>query len=306
MMFELRVLSGLHLGAALPLFGESWLIGQAEGADLLLSDNGVAEQHCVLRRDDDRWQLQKMQGDIRLPQGETVASVEQLAISDPFAIGDAWLCVAAADSPWQPFTPPAVTAPEEPTLQVTKQKTKQKKEKKQGNKGSFPRWISGLVLSLVLLFTFTVVSWILQPTIAQTRSGEPTRKRLDTAKEMRMPLLTMLRERDLASVVSVTVNDKSVTLKGKLDKDQMLIFTRMLARFTSEYMTGAPLNNQVQPLKLELPFRIVQITTGPQANIVTADGQRMFIGDERDNLRLLSISGNRIEFGGRDNIKVSW
>ena len=57
---------------------------------------------------------------------------------------------------------------------------------------------------------------------------------------------------------------------------------------------------------MELPFRIVQITTGSRANIVTDDGQRLFIGDEVDELRLVSITGNQIEFSGRENIKVSW
>jgi type III secretion protein D len=50
----------------------------------------------------------------------------------------------------------------------------------------------------------------------------------------------------------------------------------------------------------------VQITTGSRANIVTDDGQRLFVGDEVDHLRLVSITSDQIEFNGRDNIKVSW
>lgn len=284
-MFELRVLSGLHTGAALPLYGDSWLIGQAEDADLLLSDAGIEAQQCRLRLEEQRWLLE---------QGESV----ELTAGEPFVTGGVWLCVAAAESPWAAFTPPQTAEAASPAESAQPQAATRAK-------GGFPRWMSALMFSLMLLLTFTVVSWILQPTVAQTQVGQSSRKNLE-ADEMRAPLLAMLRERDLAGAVSVVNASKSVVLRGKLNKEQMQVYTRMLSRFNSEYMTEVPLENQVVPLKLELPFRIVQITTGSRANIVTDDGQRLFIGDEVDELRLVSITNNRIEFNGRDNIKVSW
>ncbi|MCU5773674.1 type III secretion protein [Erwiniaceae bacterium BAC15a-03b] len=288
MMFELRVLSGLHLGAALPLFGDSWLIGPAEEADLQLSDAAIDSDYRLLRPDEESWQLQ---------QAVTDSSLQDLVVSESFSLGGVWLCVAAADTAWSAFTPPPVAEPvmanEAPAVAAPA-------------KGGFPRWISALMLSLTLLLTFTVVSWILQPTVAQSQINQSGRQHLDTPAEMRAPLLNMLRERDLAAAVSVVNGKKTLTLKGKLNKEQMLVFNRMLARFNADYMTAEPLVNQVTPLKIELPFRIVQITTGARANIVTDEGQRLFIGDEVDNLRLVAITSNRIEFNGRDNIKVSW
>ncbi len=295
MMFELRVLSGLHLGAALPLFGDSWLIGQAEEADLLLSDAGVAASHCRLQRAEAGWQL------LSLADGSTTAVIA----GEAFAVGDAWLCVAEAETPWAAFIPPVT--PAEPEVQAEHVATPQSAPAPApARKGGFPRWISALSFSLLLLLTFTVVSWILQPTVAQTGVTSSGRQHLDNISEIRAPLLTMLRERDLASAVSVVAGDKKVVLKGKLNKEQMQVFSRMLARFNADYMTALPLDNQVTPLKLELPFRIVQITTGKRANIVTEEGQRLFIGDQIDDLRLVAITDNRIEFSGRDNIKVSW
>lgn len=293
MMFELRVLSGLHLGAALPLFGDSWLIGQAEEADLLLSDAGVAASHCRLQRAEAGWQL------LSLADGSTTAVIA----GEAFAVGDAWLCVAEAETPWAAFIPPAPQPTAEPQPE---QAAPSQPAAAPARKGGFPRWISALSFSLLLLLTFTVVSWILQPTVAQTGVTSSGRQHLDNISEIRAPLLTMLRERDLASAVSVVAGDKKVVLKGKLNKEQMQVFSRMLARFNADYMTALPLDNQVTPLKLELPFRIVQITTGKRANIVTEEGQRLFIGDQIDDLRLVAITDNRIEFSGRDNIKVSW
>ncbi|WP_437614511.1 FHA domain-containing protein [Erwinia sp. V71] len=294
MMFELRVLSGLHLGAALPLFGDSWLIGQAQDADLLLSDAGVAEQHCRLHREGEHWRLEN------LPQGDSVP----VTAGEAFAVGEAWLCVMAAEAAWSAFTPPAAVTTDTPPAE--QQAAPAQPATPAVRKGGFPRWISALSFSLLLLLTFTVVSWILQPTVAQTGVSSSGRQHLDNASEIRTPLLTMLRERDLASVVSVVAEEKKVVLKGQLNKEQMQVFSRMLSRFNSDYMTALPLDNQVRALKLELPFRIVQITTGKRANIVTEEGQRLFIGDQIDDLRLVAITDNRIEFSGRDNIKVSW
>lgn len=45
-MFELRVLSGLHQGAALPLIGEQWLIGADAEHDLALYD--PASPPCIV------------------------------------------------------------------------------------------------------------------------------------------------------------------------------------------------------------------------------------------------------------------
>lgn len=299
-MFELRVLTGLHLGTALPLFGDNWSIGQSKEADLLLTDAGVEAQHCLLRREEQHWQLQQQQGVVTRQPANLGGDLDNLSVEEPFAVGSAWLCIAAAETPWQTFTPPAAIPPQSVEVPAPQPET-------QPQKKPFPRWMSGLVLSLTLLFTFPVVSWMLQPTPVQTQPSNPAgRKNLATPAEISPPLKTMLRERELAQAVSIQVTNESVTLNGSLNEEQMLVFNRMLNRFNESYMTNIPLINQVKPLKIELPFRIVQITTGSHANIVTDNGKRIFIGDEVDNLRLVSITNDHIEFGGRDNIKVSW
>ena len=290
-MFELRVLSGLHLGAALPLFGDAWLIGQADDADLMLSDDGIASHACRLRREDETWRLEPATGE-PLP----------VECDTPFAVGNIWLCVANSETSWAACMPPAApqpvaenpaTPPEMPAPVVAR-------------KSLFSRGIRTLMFSLMLLMTLTVMSWVLQPTVAQTQVAASSRTTLQTASETRASLLKMLRERDLASVVTLEEHQKSLRLSGRLNKAQMQIFTRMMSRFDAEYLTEIPLDNQVKPLKVTLPFRIVQITTGTRANIVTDEGQRLFVGDEIDQLRLVSITSSQIEFNGRDSIKVSW
>jgi len=288
-MFELRVLSGLHLGAALPLFGDKWLIGRVDEADLMLSDESIAARQCELRREEAQWLAQ--------PEGGEIFSITP---EEAFTVADVWLCVARIDTPWAACMPPASSpkapaadsAPEAPAPVAAR-------------KGLFTRGIRTLAWSLMLLMTLTVMSWVLQPTVAQTQVAASPNT-LHTAAELQAPLLKMLRERDLATAVKLDVHNNRVRLSGRLSKSQMQIFSRMMERFNATYDSDVPLDNQVRLLKVSLPFRIVQITTGARANIVTDDGQRLFVGDEVDNLRLVSITSNQIEFNGRDNIKVNW
>lgn len=288
-MFELRVLSGLHCGAALPLSGDRWQIGASALADLLLSDESVAGCERWLHRQEESWWL---------AEEEEASSGEPVTPEEPFVLGGVWLCVAQANTPWHEaaalpasaFTPAAVAAPEENAAPRT----------------GTPRWMRGVMFGLLLLFSFTVVSWILQPTVAQPTAGESSRPAWGTVEDLRAPLQIMLRERDLANSVKITRQGDQLLLSGTLSKPQITVFNRMMTRFYARYSASAPVKSAVRPLEKKLPFRIVQIATGSRANIVTDEGDRLFIGDQIGDLRLVAITDDRIEFSGHDPITVKW
>lgn len=52
-MLELRILTGLHRGAALPLEGDTICVGSAAGNDIVLLDPGMPEYAGILARDDE-------------------------------------------------------------------------------------------------------------------------------------------------------------------------------------------------------------------------------------------------------------
>ncbi|WP_433977550.1 hypothetical protein [Erwinia sp. E_sp_B01_9] len=60
---------------------------------------------------------------------------------------------------------------------------------------TFSRGVQVLSVSLILLLSFTIISWILQPTVAQTSTTGSHRKVLETLQEVRPPLVAMLRDR---------------------------------------------------------------------------------------------------------------
>ena len=108
-MFELRVLSGLHCGAALPLSGDLWQIGASPQADLLLSDESAADSERWLRRHEQNWWLAQQ---AEAEEGEPVTPEE------PFVLGGVWLCVARASTPWHEAAalPASALTPCEPAL----------------------------------------------------------------------------------------------------------------------------------------------------------------------------------------------
>lgn len=296
-MFELRVLSGRHQGAALPVTGGQWTLGSAEEADLLLSDGGVLAHHATLVFADERWLLQPVEGKIRTLQQETDHPLDPLPADRPFALGEAWLSFVPADQPWEAMNrepqPAAAVAATAPTESPVPSRT-------------FSRGVQVLSISLILLLSFTIISWILQPTVAQTSTTGSTRKVLETLQEVRPPLVAMLRDRGLTPGVKIDMGKGTLSLNGELSKEQLQILERMLVRFQAQYNVLPKLVNNTRLYNAKLPFRIVQITTGKRANVVTDAGERLFIGDEVDDLRLVAITSSEIEFAGREHIKVNW
>lgn len=98
-MFELRVLTGLHRGAALPLYGNAWRIGAADDADLVLYDPGIAPYHGQLEKSADGWALSAQDGTVCNAEGHAVEQIDALPPGTPFSLGQIWLCIVAAETP---------------------------------------------------------------------------------------------------------------------------------------------------------------------------------------------------------------
>lgn len=91
-MLELRILSGLHRGVALPLDGDAIRLGSGAGNDVVLLDRGMPAHAATLRTaDDGTWLLSSCGGDA--PQ-TTVAANMQLHVG-PVLVG-----FAEEDEPW--------------------------------------------------------------------------------------------------------------------------------------------------------------------------------------------------------------
>ncbi|MBS4431924.1 EscD/YscD/HrpQ family type III secretion system inner membrane ring protein [Pectobacterium punjabense] len=315
-MFELRVLTGLHRGAALPLCGNAWRIGAADDADLVLYDPGIAPYHGQLEKSADGWALSALDGALCNTEGHAVEHIDALPPGTPFALGQIWLCIVAANTPWLDDNQTPPTAEEDipaanistdaPLAHTTAPTTMSTPTPLPAPR--LPLWAKASYLLLGALLLVMVGSWQLQESVAMPAAPPPqdTRKPLGTLPQLESTLRMMLQERELSAAVKVAAYQDRLTLTGQLTPDDQKKLERMLAQLHQRYRTALSVDNRTQLKTEQLPFQIVQVTSGSRANVVTADGQRFFIGDEVDNLRLVRIDEHQIEFSGRQQITVNW
>lgn len=323
-MYELRVLTGLHQGAALPLVGEQWAIGSHAEQDLALHDPGVEQLHCHLQRQGENWVLNAANGSICDEEGHRHATTA-LAPNTAFVLGSVWLCVSPAEAAW-PSLPAVIATPNaEPEARAEAPHTAPPLEKVESRSRLLNR-TTGIVIGVLLGIAGS--AWSLTrsaaPVTEQVATGapvhniattaskgrgtaEPAHKRiqLTTVDETRRQLNTMLSER-LLSDVNVQQTPEGLALSGNLKAESQLVYQRMLQRFKDRYESPVALIDNVTATSNGLPFTIVQIMSGPHAHLVTADGHRLYVGDELAGLRLTRIDDNRIQFDGERHYEVNW
>jgi type III secretion protein D len=115
----------------------------------------------------------------------------------------------------------------------------------------------------------------------------------------------MLSDR-LLSEVNVQQTPEGLALSGNLKAESRVVYQRMLQRFKDRYQSPVALIDNVSTSSNGLPFTIVQIMSGPHAHLVTADGHRLYIGDELEGLRLTRIDDKSIQFDGDRHYEVNW
>jgi len=293
-MFELRVLNGLHEGAALPLSGENWALGNHEDSDLQLCDSNIQGLHARLSRLESRWQLMPDQGEIYLAHGQPVKEELTLDIDQPFQLSGVWLVVSDATSPWQSTS----LIPIDNQGKILKPKTGPK------IKVRLPLWYKSAVVTLTLLLGIMLTGWFFAsaPPV-QNRNMKPV---IADADGLQSILTHKLQERDLSHAVMITHYLSGIYLTGDVTERQMDILNRLMMAMKNEYDIRIPFSNGTKLKRLKLPFRIVQITAGKHANIVTEKGRRLFVGDNESGFTLTKITKDSVQFTGPSNITVAW
>jgi type III secretion protein D len=109
-MYELRILSGLHRGAALPLDDQPHLIGASDDADVVLVDDCIKAQHATLSRTDNGWMLVRGMGALFTADSNTPQPLIDLMPGDFARLGDVWVMVVDENAKW--INPPPVPVDE--------------------------------------------------------------------------------------------------------------------------------------------------------------------------------------------------
>ncbi|MBI6550897.1 type III secretion protein [Pseudomonas sp. LY-1] len=300
-MFELRVLEGLNQGAALPLFGEQWSLGCHTDADLLLTDAGVVEHHARLRLIDGFWSVQAEAGLLQSSTGQALAQIADLALNTPFSLGSIRLCVALADQPWPRAAVAQVTPAAEPRQEAPPALVL----------SSIPPFQQKRLISLLLVCAVIIVAVGMASTgeheaQASLMPVEPQKPNLGSPLEVRQQLLKMLGERELDHRVGLQVINGQIALNGDVSQEEVELVARMLSRFAEQFDTAVPVISRVRVRDNILPFKILQIVGGPSGHVVLEHGDRLFVGDEVDGLRLVLIDNSKVVFDGAQRYEVRW
>ncbi|RJF96890.1 hypothetical protein D3870_21175 [Noviherbaspirillum cavernae] len=100
-MYELRILSGLHRGATLPLDDRPHVLGASDDADVVLVDPGIESQHATLSLSETGWSLAELSGSILSADSNDPQSLIDLAPGEFARVCNVWLTVVEQDAPWE-------------------------------------------------------------------------------------------------------------------------------------------------------------------------------------------------------------
>ncbi|MFC6336509.1 type III secretion protein [Pseudomonas sp. CCM 7891] len=304
-MFELRVLDGLHQGAALPLFGEQWCIGAHSDADLVLHDPGIAARHVRLCCVEQRWLVQAEEGLVLDADGQALAQIGDLALNTPFSVGGIRLCVASADQPWPQKPEPVAEVLVPVSSDVSMSRTLSSLSRSM-SRSQQKRLMAVLVVVALGVTALGMTSPDGRQAQASLMPAISHKTELASSYEVRQQLLKMLRERELSHRVRLQVINGQIVFDGDVSQEEMELLTRMLHRFGEQFETAVPVMSRVKERNNSFPFKIVQIVGGPNGHVVLEQGSRLFLGDEVDGLRLVSIDNGKVVFDGRQRYEVRW
>lgn len=100
-MYELRILSGLHRGATLPLDERPHIIGASEDADVVIVDPEIEPQHASLELAGDTWVLAGLEGSVRDAHTNQPQTSLRLAPGDFARVGSVWVTVVEQNAGWE-------------------------------------------------------------------------------------------------------------------------------------------------------------------------------------------------------------
>ncbi|MCH8621951.1 FHA domain-containing protein [Undibacterium sp. TS12] len=329
-MLELRVYTGLHRGATIPLGDESLSLGSGEDADIVLVDPGISALHARLELQGGTWLLRSQEGKLYAEQEAQQQTEVYLEPGDFACLEDVWIGLAWSGDGWQAapkkqqekavvhsdVSPGAADFSEDP---IAKGGTKPRSSRRIRRSATLAAVVA-VVLSAAAAYAMTgrpaadqintqtrlQISPGLSPELEPASTQEQMEKHPESLAELQMLLRKKLTEADLMKYVDLQLSPELWEVRADLNAEQGATLDRILEKFRQEHTLGIPINSHVVNTEQMLPFKIRQVISGKNASLVTEDGQRFFVGEEYRGIRLLGIEDNKISLLGKRKIEMNW
>ncbi|NRR30408.1 hypothetical protein HSX11_09415 [Oxalobacteraceae bacterium] len=354
-MYELRILNGLHRGAALPLDGQPLLIGASDAADVVLVDPGIAARHATLTPADGGWLLTAHDGTLFPADSALASGVLDLAAGEHARLGPIWLTVAHQDSAWEepPASVPAFGAKaDEDAPAWTAPPAGRAVTARAPRTARRRRAALALAVALLSCAAAYAITGKSEP-VADTHARpaaldglpaaarrpaqpvaaaisidaapadaapapaspsalvpasvlEPASAPVLTGEALRSAFRKRLADADLLKRFDLDLQDQQWLMKGALDDEEADRFARILTGFVKQQRIGFHISAKIGSGETMLPFKIQQVISGANASLITQDGERIYVGDEYQGVRLVAIQANQLSFSGKRKIEVKW
>lgn len=328
---ELRILSGLHRGAAIYPGKASLSVGSDPGCDIVLLDEGVQGEHLVLEPlstpGHPTWQVFVSDRAARATdaQGSDWTSGATLAEGELIGLGEVWLCITPANAPWMP--PPAILGSAVPKA-PDESRPMPRRRMQLPRLGRKSAWLTG---TLALLTTgVLLVFWGVMPipslagaaaatggwaSPAQAQSPE-TAEAAEAESPTRVPTANALsnatvearrlfKERGLVQV-SVAVAAGQLRIDAELDESQRVKFENALIVLDKRLGGAIDIQAQMVQPKRDLPFTVQQVLMGPASRVVLSDGRILRVGESADGVKLTAVRPGKLQFMARRAVEVPW
>ncbi|MES2075945.1 MAG: hypothetical protein V4462_10060, partial [Pseudomonadota bacterium] len=127
-----------------------------------------------------------------------------------------------------------------------------------------------------------------------------------TGEALRGAFRKRLADADLLKRFDLDLQDQQWLMKAALDDEEADRFARILSGFVKQQRIDFHISAKIGSGESMLPFKIQQVISGANASLVTQDGERIYVGDEYQGVRLVAIQANQLSFSGKRKIEVKW
>lgn len=314
---ELRVVRGLHQGAALPLLDDRVTVGCDENGDVVLLDDGVLPLHLALiRTQDGGWVNESTAAPVPFGAWITMGSAAIVVCE----VNAAWQSADRVDDHGADLFNGSPSQTREPSTGLQHMRV--------SLQGRALRWVVVALGGATFLLVTFVYAYSYAGLDGATESGPRTAKSqknwqnasqkqpgqatlendraLSTPEQAEQRALRMLRDRGLDERVAVRVADNTLYFEGSLSASEIKQVNSIAQELRQARLGDLKVELQLQSLQQSLPFEITEVLYGPVSSITLSDGARLKVGDIHLGMRLSEIRPGRMVFIGSRNIEVAW
>lgn len=294
---ELRVLSGLSRGAAMPL-EDQITIGSDFACDLILVDPDVAERHATLQAlGNGRYTLSMVDAPRTSP--------TNVGLGEQFEVAGIRMVLAPSDAPWDFALPVTKPVPLSDIEQAVASAVAAGRlgpgaaSKGTAPTSSRPRWIVAAACGVVALVLVGFgVFLLLEPDPPPLPKPVVAAPRLYSEADVQLIAKQFGAHLEELNILGVKLGTapQQLAVQGLVDKGAESRFEAAVQQLRDSHPGLKVRLDLDTDSAAVLPFEVTAAVGGPNGSVLLSDGQQLFVGAEEQGFRFLGLAGACLNF----------